>query len=199
MTLQERNHPKSGSMLAVDPIRSIEDVQLVQRSLDNQPRNRTIFTLGVNINLRASDLLSLRLSNVDFEQKKIMVRERKTKKIRNIDLSPEVFILLEWYCKLADITQRDQLLFPSRKGGGMMTVSTLNHMVKKWCEDVGLRGHYGSHTLRKTWAFVQYSILGTDLALISDGLNHASMKTTFAYIGINSDAKKAMYMKYIGG
>ena len=191
------NHPKSGSIIAVDPIRSMDDVIMVRNSLRGELRNLTLFTLGVNTNLRAGDLLNFTYGNIDFEQEKIVVRERKTKKIRNINLSPELGKLLAEYCTSTGITQRGQLLFPSRKGGTVMTVSSLNHLVKKWCAEVGLRGHYGSHTLRKTWAFLQYHS-GTDLALISDGLNHSSMDTTYAYLGMNSEAKKAMYMKFIG-
>jgi integrase len=191
------NRPKSGSIIAVDPIRTMNDVIMVRNSLRGELRNLTLFTLGVNTNLRASDLLNFTYGNIDFEQEKIVVRERKTKKIRNINLSPELGKLLAEYCASAGITQRGQLLFPSRKGGTVMTVSSLNHLVKKWCSEVGLRGHYGSHTLRKTWAFLQYHS-GTDLALISDGLNHSSMGTTYAYLGMNSEAKKAMYMKFIG-
>lgn len=191
MTPQQRNHPRLESMIAVEPLRALEDVTLVRNSLTG--RDRVLFTLGVNTNLRAGDLLNLKVSNLDFNQARIMVRERKTGKPRHIDISPEVMTLLNVY----RTTSPNVLLFPSRKGGGVMTVSSLNHMVKKWCSDVGLPGNFGSHTLRKTWAFVQYKLFGTDVVVISRELNHSSMDVTYRYLGITPDEVKAAYMRFI--
>lgn len=195
--IQAKNHPQTGSMIAVDPIRSLEDVALVRSSLADRngghSRNLTLFTLGVNTNLRAGDLLSLRVSNIDFAQQRLVLREQKTGKTRHIDISPEVWAMLSEYHG----QPRANLLFTSRKGGGKIGVTSLNHMVKKWCADVGLKGHYGSHTLRKTWAFIQYRIFGTDLAVVSRELNHSSMDVTYRYLGITPDEVKAAYMRFI--
>jgi integrase len=79
----------------------------------------------------------------------------------------------------------------------MIGVSAFNHMVKKWCGDAGLTGNFGSHTLRKTWAFLQYTVFNTDLSIISDQLNHSSMKTTYRYLGIMPDHIKALYANFI--
>jgi integrase len=101
------------------------------------------------------------------------------------------------YCKPERIYDVNELLFPSHKGGGQIGVASLNHMVKKWCDDAGLHGNFGSHTLRKTWAYIQYTVFGADLAHISDQLNHSDLKTTYRYLGIMPQHIQALYANYI--
>jgi len=54
------------------------------------------------------------------------------------------------------------------------------------CLDVGLRGNYGTHSLRKTWGY-HSRLVGVDLALIMHNLNHSSISTTKRYLGITDD------------
>jgi integrase len=129
----------------------------------------------------------------------VIIREGKTKKKRNIPLSPEMLTMLVSYCNPDRKHRQDELLFPSGKGGGKIGVSSFNNMVKKWCSDCGIRGNHGSHTLRKTWAYLQYHVFKTDLTTISQQLNHSSMDITYAYLGITPDVVRAAYSNFIGG
>ncbi len=198
-TLQAANHPQANSIIAVEPLRSLEEVAAVKAQLigGRSNRNLTMFTLGVNTNLRASDLLALTMNNIDFRRGEMILRERKTSKKRHIALSVPVMLLLTEYCRPDEEYPPDELLFPSFKGGATIGVSAFNHMVKKWCEDAGLHGNYGSHTLRKTWAYLQYKHFGVDLSLVSQQLNHSSMGTTYRYLGIMPDDIKAVYANFI--
>lgn len=58
------NHPKPGSNIKVDPIRSKRDIATIKRMLADRPRDLALFTLGINTNLRASDLLSIKVGQV---------------------------------------------------------------------------------------------------------------------------------------
>ena len=51
------NHPKKGSSIKVDPIKSLKDIKAIKKLLHDKPRDLCLFTLGINTNLRASDLL----------------------------------------------------------------------------------------------------------------------------------------------
>ena len=53
------NAPRKGSKIKVEPIRSLKDIQLIRRMLQENPRDLALFTIGINTNLRASDLLRL--------------------------------------------------------------------------------------------------------------------------------------------
>lgn len=55
------NAPRKGAKIKVEPIRSLDDIQLIRRMLQEKPRDLALFTIGINTNLRASDLLRLRV------------------------------------------------------------------------------------------------------------------------------------------
>lgn len=198
MSTQQMNHPANGSRIIVDPIRSPDEVAEVAEYLDGNKRNRTLFLLGVNTNLRAGDLLSLTMGDIDWFMGKLYVKEGKTKKNRDIPLSVDMLEMLVDYCKPDRTYRKDELLFPSSKGGGQISVSSFNNMVKKWCRDCGIRGNHGSHTLRKTWAYMQHNVIKTDMAEISKEMNHSSMSVTFKYLGITEESRRVMYSHFIG-
>ena len=62
------------------------------------------------------------------------------------------------------------------------------------CHEVGLRGNYGTHSLRKTWGY-HARLGGVDLALIMHKLNHASISTTKRYLGITDDELEAVVQR----
>ena len=57
------NHPKKGSQIKVDPIKKLKDIKAIKKILANKPRDFALFTIGINTNLRASDLLRLTIPN----------------------------------------------------------------------------------------------------------------------------------------
>ena len=52
------NHPKPGSQITVEPIRDLADISRIRQLLLSHPRDMAIFVLGINTNLRASDLVA---------------------------------------------------------------------------------------------------------------------------------------------
>ena len=53
------NHPKKGSRITVDPIRSDKNIKKVKRLLKDNTRDLLLFTMGINNGLRISDLMKL--------------------------------------------------------------------------------------------------------------------------------------------
>jgi site-specific recombinase XerD len=62
------------------------------------------------------------------------------------------------------------------------------------CVEVGLRGNFGTHSLRKTWGY-HARMQGVDLALIMHKLNHESIAYTKRYLGITDDELQAVIQK----
>ena len=166
------NHPRKGDKIKVEPIRAIKDIKAIKRLLADNPRDLAIFTLGINTNLRASDILKVTVGMVRVlkPEDHFTIRETKTDKDRSITVNQTVYCSIQ--CLLATMPEADdgELLFQSRKcklrktvpssegavrqpSKGEISVPSLNGMVKGWCKDINLTGNYGSHTLRKTFGF----------------------------------------------
>lgn len=197
------NHPVKGSSIRVDPIRDPKDIRLIKKVLADRPRDFALFVLGINTNLRASDLLRIKVGDVRYLKpgEYFTLREKKTSKLRSITINKAVFDaiahLLEGVGHLVD----SDYLFQSRKkqsaSGGMLTVSYLNSLVKSWCREINLRGNYGAHTLRKTFGYIHRTVFGTDIPTLMEMFNHSSQRQTLAYLGIQPREIKDAYLKEI--
>ena len=62
--IKNPNHPKKGSTIKVEPIRRLKDIETIKKLLADKPRDLALFTVGINTNLRASDLLNLKVYQV---------------------------------------------------------------------------------------------------------------------------------------
>ncbi len=82
--MKNLNHPKKGSLIAVEPIRKKRNINSIKKQLRDSPRNLCLFILGINTNLRASDLLRIKVEQVRHLQpgQEITLKEKKTQKQR---------------------------------------------------------------------------------------------------------------------
>jgi integrase len=178
----------------VEPIRTKKDLAAIKAVLADQPRDLCLFILGINLGLRGSDLLSLCWHHVLSPEGRIVsvleVRESKTGKVRRIALNGGARKALQtWQDVTGDVTPEDYL-FPSRKRHGCrqgrMTIQRLHQLVNDWCSRAGLKGHFGSHTLRKTFGY-WHRKNGVDLALLMNIFGHSSEAVTARYIGLRQE------------
>ena len=197
------NHPVKGSSIRVDPIRDLKDIKLIKKILIERPRDFALFVLGINTNLRASDLLKIRVGDVRYLKpgEYFTLREKKTLKLRSITINKAVFDAIRQLLEDDQNVVDGDYLFRSRKkqsaSGGMLTVSYLNSLVKSWCSEINLRGNYGSHTLRKTFGYIHRTVFGTDIPTLMEMFNHSSQRQTLTYLGIQSCEIKDAYLKEI--
>jgi integrase len=180
--------PRRGAGSAtVEPIRTKKDLAKVKAALANRPRDLALFVVGVNSGLRGSDLLALRWDHVltpEGRIKSVMeVRESKTNKLRRIVVNDSARKALEAWRRAAGEVLRDDFVFPSRKGHGRMTIQRLHQLVNDWTTQAGLTGHYGSHSMRKTFGLFHYKN-GVGLPLLMKIFGHSSEAITLRYIGL---------------
>ena len=67
-------------------------------------------------------------------------------------------------------------------------------MVKTWCAEVGLRGNYGSHSLRKTWGYQQRVLKGKPIPLLMSAFGHATQSQTLDYLCIQDEEIENLYL-----
>ena len=196
------NHPKKGSTIKVEPIKSEKDIRLIKKMLADHPRNFALFVMGINTNLRASDLSRITVGHVLHVKPGEMfyrLREKKTGKLRDITMNKSVHEAVQSLLKTMDVSDESAFLFQSRKGKGKgkLTEGYINELVKGWCREINLRGNYGSHTLRKTWGFIQRTVHKTDIPTLMEVFNHSSQRETLNYLCIQAEEVRDCYMKDI--
>jgi len=202
---QERNHPPLGSTIKVEPIRTIQGITKIKALLEAKPRDFCLFVLGINTAFRASELLSIRIGQVRHLQSgdRLEVKQKKTKKYRSVTINAAAHQAIQMLIsekekivlnkKNAEILDDDAFLFTGQRGRAALQVSTLNNMVKDWCKRVRLKGNYGSHTLRKTWGFMQRKKQDTPVPLLMQALGHSTQRQTMEYLCIQEKEIENVY------
>ena len=189
---QNFNHPKKGSSIKVDPIKSTKHIQTIKKLLTDKPLDYALFTVGINTNLRASDLLRIKVGQVkDLKPNdEIVLNEKKTKKERRITLNKACISAIQGLLASREYSAKD-FLFKGQRG--VLTVPTVNQKVKSWCRAINLKGNFGSHTLRKTWGYHQRITFGTDLPRLMVCFNHSTQKQTLDYLCIQPQEIRDVY------
>lgn len=185
------NHPKKDSQIKVEPITDIKKIKTIKKILSDRPRDLCLFTIGINTNLRASDLRQIKVSEVkglkpdeDFE-----IKEMKTKKNKRVTLNKTCVEAIQ---KLLDSKEfKSDYLFESQRG--VLTVSSINRLVKEWTSEIGLKGNFGSHTLRKTWGYMMRTKFCVDIPTLMECFNHSSQKQTLDYLCVQPEEIKDVF------
>lgn len=188
-----QNHPKIGSTIKVEPIKELKDIGTIKKLLADNPRDFALFTIGINTNLRASDLLRLTTGQVrnlkpndSFE-----IREIKTKKARRVTLNKACIDAIRNLLASRPFEDSDYLFFSQR--GKVLTVQAVIRIVKGWCKTINLKGNYGSHTLRKTWGYHQRVNFGTDIPTLMVCFNHSTQRQTLDYLCIQPEEIREVF------
>jgi len=186
------NHPERGSQIKVEPIRKKRDIQSIKRMLSDSPRNQALFTIGINTNLRASDLLGIKAVQVrDLKPgDSIQIKEKKTGKFRVVTLNKACIQAIQKLLASSRYNDNDPLFVGQR---GPLTVPSVSRLVKSWCRAINLRGNYGSHSMRKTWGYHQRVTFGTDIPRLMVCFNHSTQRQTLEYLCIQADEIKDVY------
>ena len=189
----------------VEPIRERKKIAQIKNQLRGQLRYRDLllFVVGINTALRISDLLDLRVEHFLDDQQRIRrrfwIKEQKRGKRQEVVINNSILEALDEYLSAyPEITgNQTNFIFFNTKANGFMRPIRRGQawkVITTICQQVGLRGNYGTHSLRKTWGY-HARMQGVDLALIMHKLNHESIAYTKRYLGITDDELQAVVQK----
>ena len=198
-------------MKSVEPIRDTKTIKNMRAILKSQStRNELLFILGINVGLRISDILKLKVKdltklNTKAPKDYVIITEIKTRKTKKFYIGDIVKKVIENYMKENDNPGFDTYIFLSRKGINMLiTRQQAYRIINNAAESLGIverndqgnliHGEIGTHTLRKTFGYHSFQN-GTSLELLMDLFNHSSKTQTLRYIGITEEQKKDVYLK----
>ena len=189
---QNFNHPKQGEQTKVEPIRDLKDIKAIRKMLNGNDLYQALFTVGVNTNLRASDLIQIKAGQVRHikPMDEIELREQKTGKQRRISLNKACVDSILRLLASRPYQDEDSLFIGQR---GTLTVPSVHRLVKSWCASINLQGNYGSHTLRKTWGYHQRVTFGVGLPELMVCFNHSTQRQTLQYLCIQPEEVRNVY------
>jgi integrase len=188
MTSKNQNHPKPGSQIKVEPIKNLKDIKAIKSLLKDNPRNSTLFILGINTNLSPSELIHLQYKDVkNLDVNGILtIEDENNDKVKEVMLNRSCVLSIKSLIEINGYEDEDYL-FKSQRG--KLIVPSVHRLIDKWCTAVNLKANYGSHTLRKTWGYHQHHTFGAEIKDLMGYFNHSTKKQTMDYLCI--DEKKA--------
>ena len=171
-------------MELVELIRDKEKIEQVKRIFkESGTRDFLLFFMGINVGLRISDFLKLKISDVKSKDY-IEIKEQKTGKHKRFPIADSFKSVLEEYTRDKN---NDEWLFSSQRGdNNPITRIQAYRIINNACAKAGIKGKVGTHTLRKTFGYHFYQEK-KDVALLQCLFNHSAPSITLRYIGINQD------------
>ena len=140
-------------------------------------RNRAARTTAYSAGLRVSEVVTLRIGDIDSSRMVIRVEHGKGGKDRYVMLSPQLLAILRTYWRLA---RPAHWLFPGRAGDRPVSVGTLQAACRVATREAGLDKSVTVHILRHSFA-THLLEAGTDIRIIQVLLGHARLTTTAIY------------------
>jgi site-specific recombinase XerD len=178
----------------------------VARLLDGIPaggplelRDRAIFELAYACGLRAEELVSLSVGDVDHDGEQLRV-EGKGRKTRFLPVGELALAALAAYLQRARpalATGEEEALFLSKSGRRLGT-SDVRRRLRVWSARTGVAGGRAGdpspHALRHSFA-THLLDGGADLRAIQELLGHASVSTTQVYTRVESARLRSAYAR----
>lgn len=145
-------------------------------------RDYAIIQTFLQTGIRLSELVNLRVEDVDLEHRILTVRQGKGKKDRQIPLVDEAVKALRNYHRYRNTEPIvDYDTFFLAKNGTSMNVSTVKYLVAKYVKKAGIRKKVSVHTLRHTFG-AHKADKHMSLATLQELMGHKKKETTLKYI-----------------
>ncbi len=162
----------------------------VKSLINTAPRDKTrlIIELIYSSGLRVSECVSLKVNDLDLDNKLIRVKSGKGNKDRITILSSAVVAELKRY--ILTLEKNEVHLFPNFKGS-TLSVRNIQKLIQKAAVNAGIKKKVSPHTLRHSFA-THLLESGTDIRLIQELLGHSSLSTTELYTHISTQMIKSI-------
>ena len=191
--------PKIGlklpEVLTVNEINSILDT--IDLTLPEGQRNRAMLEVLYSCGLRVSELVSLRFTDVYFDEGFIKV-EGKGSKQRLVPISETAIKEIKNYLydrnHVAVKKGFEDILFLSRRGTALSRIMVF-HIIKQQTEMAGIKKNVSPHTFRHSFA-THLLEGGADLRSVQILLGHADMNATELYTHVQSERLLQIHRKY---
>ncbi|MCB9246155.1 MAG: site-specific integrase [Flavobacteriales bacterium] len=151
-------------------------------------KHRCMLSLLYGCGLRRSELLALKLTDIESERMLLRVRMGKGKKDRMVPLSPKLLELLRAYYLAY---KPKNYVFEGQPAGRAYSSASLRQVLRQAVHKAGINKGVTPHWLRHSYA-THLLECGTDLRYIQELLGHNSSRTTEIYTHVSNDKLKTI-------
>lgn len=173
--------PRPKKPLQLPKLLNETEITKLFNALSNKKHKAMLFTI-YSAGLRVSELVNLKIVNVDSERMQLLIERAKGKKDRYVNLSPVLLDILRSYIK--HYSPKPKIyLFESEQTGAAYPTRTVQQIFTNAKNKAGIRKEVGIHSLRHSFA-THLLEKGTDIKYIKEILGHFNIKTTERYLHV---------------
>lgn len=181
---------------------SFEDVNRIIKAIDLSTdlgkRNQCMIEVLYGCGLRVSELIDLKISNINFKESYLQV-DGKGDKSRFVPLATYTAKLIKDY--ITEVRSKykinkkcDDILFLNSRGSAMSRVIVFI-IIKELTEKAGINKKISPHTFRHSFA-THLLQNGADLRYIQEMLGHSSITTTEIYTHLKNEELRDVILNY---
>lgn len=174
--------PRPKKQLLLPKLLNEEELARLFNALENRKHKAMLFT-AYSAGLRVSEIVNLKMADIDGQRMQILVSQAKGKKDRYVNLSPVLLDILREYIKL--IKPKPLVyLFESEQTRQAYPIRTVQQIFSNAKNKAGIQKEVGIHSLRHSFA-THLLDKGTDIRYIKDLLGHFNIRTTERYLHVS--------------
>ncbi|WDF47247.1 site-specific tyrosine recombinase XerD [Chryseobacterium sp. KACC 21268] len=182
--------------LSIDDIDRI--IENIEKHTDIGRRNQCILEVLYGCGLRVSELVDLKISNINFKENFIIV-QGKGEKTRLVPLAKSTAECILDYIKnvraLGKINKKfEDILFLNTRGTNMSRVIVFI-IIKELTQKAGINKSISPHTFRHSFA-THLLQNGADLRFIQEMLGHSSITTTQVYTHLKTEELRDVIIQF---
>ncbi|MBW8358904.1 MAG: site-specific tyrosine recombinase XerD [Weeksellaceae bacterium] len=181
---------------------SFEDIEriiaAINVSTDLGKRNQCMIEVLYGCGLRVSELIDIKISNINFKENYLKV-DGKGDKSRFVPLADYTSRLIKEYIKNVRSQYKinkkfEDILFLNSRGSAMSRVIVFI-IIKELTEKAGISKRISPHTFRHSFA-THLLQNGADLRYIQEMLGHSSITTTEIYTHLKTEELRDVILNY---
>ena len=193
-------NPKIG--LKLPEVLSVDEIELIISSIDlsnkQGERNRAILETLYSCGLRVTELINLKISNINFKEGYIKVIGKGDKE-RLTPTGSKALKYISIYVNEVRIHQKisknhEDFVFLNNRGSKLSRVMIFT-LIKRIVDKVGIKKKVSPHTFRHSFA-THLIEGGADLRAVQEMLGHESITTTEIYTHLDRDYLRSNIMQF---
>ena len=193
-------NPKIG--LKLPEVLSVEEIELIISSIDlskkQGQRNKAIIETLYSCGLRVTELINLKISNINFKEEYIKVIGKGNKE-RLTPIGSNALKYIQIYVNEVRIHQKiskgnEDIVFLNNRGSKLSRVMIFT-LIKNILKKIGVKKKVSPHTFRHSFA-THLIEGGADLRAVQEMLGHESITTTEIYTHLDKDYLRSNIMQF---